>query len=189
MDLEKNSRKLTTLLALVTAHRAQTLSKMLIDNIEFQTDKVVIKIPDLKKTSRAGSAQPLLSLPFFHERPSICPVRTLFTYLDKTKSSRSTQSLFMSLKKPHKSVTSQTISRWIRMTLGECGIDSTIFTAHSTRHASTSKAHSLRVSLDLIRKTAGLSGSSQVFGKFYNKYVCETDNTSFARSIMSNQLT
>ncbi|XP_049882818.1 uncharacterized protein LOC126378473 isoform X1 [Pectinophora gossypiella] len=189
LSLDQISKKMTTLLALVTAHRAQTLTKILINNIEFQPDKVIIKIPSLIKTSRAGAAQPILSLPYFNEKPQICPVKTLSAYLDKTKLLRDNQQpLFIGLKKPHKSVTSQTISRWIRLTLGECGIDTTIFTAHSTRHASTSKAHSLGVSLDLIRKTAGWSGSSSVFGKFYNKYIPSNNESSFARSIMSNNL-
>lgn len=187
LNLDKLTRKLVTLLALVTAHRAQTLAKILVNNIELHTDKVIIKIPDLIKTSRLGASQPLLILPYFQEKPEICPVKTLCVYLDRTKLLRcSHQSLFVGLKKPHKSVTSQTISRWIRLTLGECGIDVTLFTAHSTRHAATSKAHSLGVNLNLIRKTAGWSGSSIIFAKFYNKFITETNDSSFAMSIISN---
>lgn len=186
LELDKITKKLATLLALVTAHRAQTLTKILINNIEFHSDKVVIKIPDLIKTSRAGATQPLLTLPYFQEKTEICPVNTLSAYLDKTKLLRGNcQPLFIGLKKPHKSVSSQTISRWIKMTLGECGIDITTFTAHSTRHASTSKAHSLGVNLDLIRKTAGWSGSSQTFGKFYKRNIINSDDC-FARYIMLN---
>lgn len=189
LNIDTISKKLATLLALVTAHRAQTFTKILVSNIEFHPDRVIIKIPDLIKTSRAGAMQPLLILPYFQEKPEICPVRTLSVYLNKTKPLRGNyQPLFIGLKKPHKSVTSQTISRWIKMTLGQCGIDVTMFTAHSTRHAATSKARSLGVNLDLIRKTAGWSGSSLTFGKFYDKFIKNTDDVSFARSVMCNDL-
>lgn len=188
LNLEKISYKLSTLLALTTAHRAQTISKIDIRNIEFHINETCIKIPDLIKTSRPGATQPVLVLPFYREKPEICPVVTLRSYLGMTKDLRSDHCLFVSLKKPHKSVTSQTISRWIKATLGSCGVDVSTFTAHSTRHAVTSKAYKLGVNLNLIRKTAGWSGSSLTFGKFYNKNIVKDSSAddSFARTIMND---
>lgn len=49
LSLEKISKKLLTLLALVTAHRIQTFSKILISNIEIFNDKVIIKSQILLK--------------------------------------------------------------------------------------------------------------------------------------------
>ncbi|XP_047028734.1 uncharacterized protein LOC124636613 [Helicoverpa zea] len=186
-NLDKLSKKLATLLALTTAHRVQTLSKINIDNIEIFATKVSIKIPDLIKTSRPGAAQPELILPFFRERPEICPVSALGCFLELTKDLRKTKNLFISINKPHKSVTSQTLSRWIKSILGTCGIDVTTFSAHSTRHASTSKAYKTGVNLDLIRKTAGWSNYS-TFARFYNRNVNEIDkqDDSFARGVLLN---
>lgn len=79
LDLSKISQKLATLLALTTAHRVQTLSKINTKNLEFLGNEVRIKIPDLIKTSRPGTSQPMLILPTFHERPAICPVTTLLS--------------------------------------------------------------------------------------------------------------
>lgn len=190
ISLENISKKLVTLLALLTAHRVQTLSKINIKNIEKFATKVTIKIPDFLKTTRHGSLQPILVLPFFEEQPEICPVKTLLTYLEKTDALRNNNEyLFISFRPPHKAVSSQTLSRWVKETMNDSGIDVNIFTAHSTRHAATSAAHRLGINLDQIRKTAGWSGSSNTFYRFYNRTISyvnpENCNDSFARAIVN----
>lgn len=186
--LEKLTRKCITLLALVTTHRVQTLSKINIKNIEIFPSQITIKIPDLIKTSRIGNKQPVLLLPFFNEKPAICPAKTLISYLNKTASLRKSDMLFISYKKPHAAVSIQTLSRWIKLTLRDSGIDVSIFSAHSTRHASTSQAYKQGVNIDLIRKTAGWSGISNTFSKFYHKPIISTDLSAVAQAIIhSNQ--
>lgn len=189
LDLDKITKKLVTLLALLTAHRVQTLSKINIKNIEMFPTKVNIKIPDFLKTTRKGSLQPILVLPFFEERPEICPGKTLLAYLEKSRPLRGhIDSLFISVRKPYKAVGSQTLSRWIKDTLRDSGIDVNIFSAHSTRHAATSAAHGLGVNLDQIRRTAGWSGSSDTFYRFYNRtisYVNADEDVSFARAVVN----
>nr|XP_049695351.1 uncharacterized protein LOC126054309 [Helicoverpa armigera] len=185
LPLDKITRKLITILALVTAHRAQTLSKIKIENISYSSNEIHIKIPDLIKTSSVKSKQPMLVLPYFRERPEVCPAKLLIDYLHVTEQLRHNHTfLFISTKKPHGKVGAQTLSRWIKSTLETCGIDVSIFSAHSTRHASTSRAHIMGVNLDLIRKTAGWSGTSSTFGKFYNRSVSNAPRETFARSIL-----
>lgn len=187
LTLEKLSKKLITLLALSTAHRMQTFSKIKISNITFTDNQVLIKIDDLIKTSRIGSLQPILVLPFFTEKIQICPVLTLKTYLDKTQNLRNNHDyLFTSIRRPHGPVTSQTLSRWVKDILRCSGIDVSLFSAHSTRHASASMAHSLGVNLDTIRKTAGWSGSSNTFGKFYQRVIIDGKVDSLATCILRN---
>lgn len=187
LNLETLSKKTITLLALVTAHRVQTFALIKLCNINTINDcDIVIKVPDFIKTSRPQSLQPILRLPLFNERPEICPARCLKAYITKTRTLRSSDndSLFISHKKPYKKVTSQTLSNWIKQTLHSSGINTSIFTAHSTRHAATSAAKKLGVSLDVIRKTAGWSDSSCVFAKFYNKEIV-SDCNHFGRSVLS----
>lgn len=164
LSLDLLSNKTVTLLALITAHRVQTLSKINIKNIQMTPGCILIKIPDILKTTKIGSKQPILYLPFFTENPSICPAETLLCYLNRTAPLRKSDSLFVAIKKPHKPVGTQTLSRWIKRTLSDCGIDVTVFSAHSTRHAATSRARSRGVSIDTIRNTAGWSGNSNTFG-------------------------
>lgn len=176
-----------TLLALISAHRVQTLHKIKINNIESLPSQINIKIPDLIKTSKAGINQPMLCIPFFSEKPEICPATTLLCYINRTAPLRKTDNLLISFKKPHNIITTQSISRWIKATLKDCGIDDSIFTAHNTRHASTSKAHQLGVNIDVIRKTAGWSGTSATFGKFYHRTIINNDDQiTLARAILNN---
>lgn len=170
ITLELLAKKLATLLALTTAHRVQTLSLVDITNLEFLSASIRIKITERIKTSRRNAPQPVLILPYFRENPQICVATVLKTYLDRTKKLRgSCNNLFLTIKKPFRAASAQTLSRWIKNMLGESGIDTSIFSAHSTRHASTSAAERNGVSLDLIRKTAGWSDKSQTFALFYKR--------------------
>lgn len=189
IGLDKISKKLVTLLALVTAHRIQTLSKIKVCNIERSQLQIKIKITDLIKTSRVGANQPLLIIPFFNEKPEICPGKTLLTYLELTEPIRNNEdTLFLSFRRPHKAVSSQTLSRWIKDILSLSGIDTSTFTAHSTRHASTSAAQRLGVNIDQIMKTAGWSSGSHTFAKFYNRPINNVSSDCFGLAIMNDSV-
>lgn len=108
-------------------------------------------------------------------------------YINKTNSLRHNDYLFISYKRPHNKVSSQTLGHWIKNILLKSGIDTSIFSAHSTRHASTSSANRLGVSIDVIRKTAGWTESSSVFARFYNRDII-SDPNQFANSILSANL-
>lgn len=184
LNLKDLTLKTVTLLTLVTAHRAQTLSKISIDNIENRENSTILKITNLIKTSRANASQPLLVLPNFNKKPEICPASVLRTYVSVTQSLRGEEkTLFIGFRKPYRAVTAQTISRWVKTVLKDSGVDTNIFSAHSTRHASTSLAKQKGVSLDLIRKTAGWSGNSTVFARFYNRVIVNDNPENFARSL------
>jgi hypothetical protein len=47
--------------------------------------------------------------------------------------------LFISVIAPHGGVTANTMSRWIRISLKEFGVDTSVFNAHSTRGAAAAK--------------------------------------------------
>lgn len=170
------------LLALCTAHRVQTLSLIKVDQIKIQSDGIKIVITNLIKTSGPGRDQPVLFLPKFRENINICPATALEDYLTKTKDIRMQNSnLFLTCIRPYKNATAQTISKWIKAVLSESGVDTTLFRAHSTRHASTSAANAAGVSIDIIRKTAGWTSSSYTFAKFYNRPI--VDASEYARSV------
>lgn len=186
LSFEILSKKLITLLALVTAHRVQTLSLIRISNIRKIGDKrFAINVTDRIKTSVVNNSQPTLILPYFDEQPAICPARTLERYLIVSSEKRQTNCdyLIISFRKPYKKVCSQSISRWIKATLKESRIDIATFGAHSTRHAATSAANRLGVSVELIRKTAGWTDSSRTYAKFYNRNLAIDNSDVFARSL------
>lgn len=170
LSLEMVSRKLATLLALTTAQRMQTLAAISISNITF-ADALVIKISARLKTSGIGKSQPLLVFKPFTEKPELCVFSLTRFYIDLPRKLRSNScdSLFVSFRSPYKAVSSQTLGRWVKAELDAAGIDVSIFSAHSTRHASTSFAASKGINLDEIRRTAGWNDSSNVFARFYNR--------------------
>lgn len=183
LDLRKLTLKLTMLLALGSAFRVQTLHLIHLKSILVkQNSGVEIKIKGLIKTSKPGAIQPSAFFPFFKD-PDMCIARTIMTYLKATKDIRQDEKqLLISFSSPHKAVGQQTISRWLKLVMKEADVDEQ-FTAHSTRHASTSKAHLEGVSVNMIKSAASWSENSKVFAKFYNKPIL---GKSFAEAVFCN---
>lgn len=192
ISLEDLSRKTITLLAIASAQRMQTLSLIKLNNICIEEVNVIIKISELIKTSKPGAFQPLIRLPFIRENISICPATAVQQYIEKTASLRianqSNNNLFIGIRKPHKNVGSQTLANWVKKVLEESGINISIFGAHSTRHASTSAARRHGVNLEVVRKAAGWSDSSNVFLKYYNREIINSENNDFTHAIFKNNI-
>ena len=187
LDLRQLTLKLASLLAIVTAQRVQSLNLIRISNIHTEGESIVIKISDNIKTSRPGGVQPCFKLPPYHQE-SICVVSVLKKYLDVTDSIRSCDTLFISHSKPHKAVSNQTISRWLKNVLEIAGIDINVFSSHSYRHASTSKAFINNCTIDTIFSQAGWSSRSKVFAKFYNRPVsCTGSSSEFVTAVCSRK--
>lgn len=164
------SKKLIILLALGTGQRVQTLASLRLSQI-ILTDKLVIRFPDRIKTSAPGRPQPFFSFSPFKNNENICIYNLVKHYLQVTKHVRdpSCDAFFISFAPPHKAVGHQTISRWLKSGLSECGVDTNLFASHSTRHAATSVAAYRGVPLDIIKRAAGWSGASRTFARFYNR--------------------
>lgn len=182
LDLPTLSKKLITLLALLTGHRMQTFATISLANIRVSSEATRIFIPTRIKTTRTGCPQPVLVLPVYTDQ-KVCAAHTLNCYIQKTASLRGrNQLLFIALSQPHKPVGTQTLSRWVKDMLKACGVD-TSFSSHSSRHAATSAAKRGGVSLASIRATAGWTAGSQTFARFYDRPIIEPDTT-FALAVL-----
>ncbi|XP_044005613.1 uncharacterized protein LOC122850548 [Aphidius gifuensis] len=168
--------------------RVQSLALIKLSCIKFKSSTVEIKIEDITKTSRPGTFNPFLEFPWFKEKPGLCVALTLQEYINVTETIRKNKSgqLFLSYVKPHGEASSQTLSRWIKEILVECGIDDK-YTAHSTRHASTSFAFKKGLDYDTIRNSAGWSKDSSVFARFYNRPIT-VNNNNFAKTVILDQI-
>ena len=185
LSLQEITCKLTVLLLLSTGQRLQTITNIELCNIISTPDGINIKIPKRLKTSGINKTQPNITLPYFKEKPNLCVAQTIKTYINKTASLRGPQSnhLIITFKAPYKNASSQTLSRWVKTTLKKCGIDTTVFTAYSTRHAATSAAARKGASIDTIRCSAGWSSRSNMFALFYHRQI--KDNN-FAPLVLSS---
>ncbi|XP_051174806.1 uncharacterized protein LOC127290347 [Leptopilina boulardi] len=188
LTLEKLTMKLTTLLSLITAQRIQTLKAIRLENINLEREPIQIKITDRLKTTGRTRYQPLLEIPSFENQPELCAAGVLRTYIQKTekirKGDKTKGYLLLTYKKPHQAATTASISRWIKDTLNKSGINTDIFTAYSTRHASTSAAARRGINIEIIRKAAGWTANSSVFGRFYNRPLIQSE--SFAAAVIQN---
>ena len=168
LPLSHLTLKLTMLLALTTAQRVQTLKVLNISDFQIYGDLVIIPIKEILKQMTASNNKLTLKLKVFEEEPSLCVVKCLKCYLDRTKGLRSSGNLLISYLKPYKAVSKQTISRWIKKVMYEAGIDTNVFKSHSTRAAACSKLKNDSVPVEEILKTAGWSNDN-CFRKFYDK--------------------
>jgi len=113
----------------------------------------------------------------------LCPVATLKSYDDRTKDFRGEETkLFLATIKPHRAVSSSTIARWLKRLLEVAGVDTSIFSAHSIRGASSSTASNMGISTSDILRTADWSSES-VFEKFYYKSI---QDPAYGRAVLSS---
>ena len=184
LDLKMLTLKLVMLIALVSAQRGQSLHILDIGPGRMK------EVPDGYgeflltshiKQSRPGYKAPTVVMRAYAANPSLCVCTCLKENLKRTKPLRGTEStLFVSFTKPHKRVSRETLSRWIRTVMTSAGVDTTIFKPHSTRAAATSKAKTASDPIQEILKTAGWS-SSRCFDTFYDKRV---ESSTFASAVL-----
>ncbi|XP_072164738.1 DNA-directed primase/polymerase protein-like [Diadema setosum] len=125
----------------VSAQRVQSLHSLHLDHMPLKTSGAQFVFKDLLKHSRPGNANLNLSMRAFPPDRQLCVVNYLQHYIKRTSTLRGKERyLFISFKKPHHRVTSQTIARWIKSTLSAAGINTQVYAAHSTRAATTSAA-------------------------------------------------
>ena len=104
LHVEQLSQKLVMLLALATAQRVQTLSKICINNIIISTREIQIKIPDRTKTTALNRYQPCLNIPFCTIQPELYVASTIIAYLERTETLRNDKDnkLFITYRKPYR---------------------------------------------------------------------------------------
>lgn len=183
LSLKKLTLKTVTLVAIILAARAQTLSVLSLTNMTKQTSAYLFTVgkTDLKQ-SRQGYTPPLLKLEKYPANPSKCVYTALSEYILRTEPLRGTErALFISYRKPHGKVGPSTISRWVKTMMAMAGIKVDTYRPHSVRAASTSKAFEVGVSLTEILNTAGWTNDS-TFAKYYRKEVVK--GPQFAQKVL-----
>ena len=86
----------------------------------------------------------------------------------------------LSIKSPHAPIGASTVARWIKDFLGDAGIDTSIYLAHSTRGAAASKAVAAGLSIETILRSGNWSSES-VFAKHYSRPI---ENESVASQVL-----
>eukprot|EP00079_Xenopus_tropicalis_P023183 XP_012815376.1 PREDICTED: uncharacterized protein LOC105946832 [Xenopus tropicalis] len=191
------------LVAIASARRVSELSALSCQRpfLTFHNDRAVLRtVPTfLLKVVTKFHLNQEITLPTFCPQPqnpkekalhSLDPVRALKFYLERTNHIRTTQSLFILPRGPHKGspASKVTISRWIKEAIRRAylakGKPSPLqVRAHSTRAVSTSWAFRNRASAEQLCKAATWS-SIHSFTKFYNFEVFAADSAHFGRKVL-----
>ena len=187
LSLKNLSLKLVMLLCLVTAQRGQALHLLDVNLMSTYDSSVVFTFnKPLKQSTPRTQVKPLVLKAYTHDE-SLCVFSTLKEYLRRTETLRVTGSqLLISFQKPHKAVSRDTISRWIRTVMQLSGINLDVYKAHSTRAASVSAAHRAQVPVQEILRKAGWS-SAQTFAIYYDKNLdtSESSASQFQEAILT----
>lgn len=189
LSLKDLSLKLVMLMALTQAARIQTLHLLLLDNISFGGNTVTLWLGGNIKQCRPKFNVHNIVFKAYTQDSSLCVVRTLTEYLDRTENLRPGSGnvdgkLLISYIKPHRCVTKDTVARWIKTMLCKCGIDTKKYTAGSIRPASVSMAKAKDVPIDTIMAKAGWT-QENTFAKYYHK-VIQGDKDSFQEAVLGS---
>ena len=160
------------LMALSNADRCSVLAALDLNHRSYQTNGVRFIIPGLTKSRRNG---PLIEAfyPSFQESPKLCPIRALREYEARSQERRqagATNPLFISVRKPYAPVKPCTIAKWIKRVMADSGVDTSVFSAHCTRGAATSRAKAAGVATADILRAANWS-SEATFCRFFHRLV------------------
>ena len=120
------------LLALVTGQRGQTLHLLTLGDVSFPLENMCsIKVSAKLKQTRPGVHLAPIELNAF-SFPKLSIVTHLQVYIERTKDVRSDEGFFIGCVKPHKHVSRDTISRWIKVVLKGAGIDFSVWCSQYT---------------------------------------------------------
>ena len=136
------TQKVTTLLALIGVPRGAELHLFDLNYMADFGNKLVFELPGTVKNVREGLKPKPLEFHKHEQDEKLCPVTCIRRYITLTEAWRTEgvpSAFFLSFKNPHKPVTKSTLARWIKDVLLLAEVDN-VFSAHSLRGASTSKA-------------------------------------------------
>ena len=170
LPLKELSMKTLTLMLLATSARGATLHALDISRMSIDREEITFHLTHLDvKQGRKGVATRPLVIKRLRADKAVCPWRLLVKYLSRIRPLRGDEkALFLTTCKPHGPAARDTMRRWVRETLLECGVDTAIFKAGSTRSASASAATRAGMPLEEVMAMGGWTRPS-TFQRFYNR--------------------
>ena len=186
LSLKDLSHRLAFLLCLLSGQRCQTINKLSLQHMSMTDSKVMFIIFEKLKHTRAGVHQKPLEFLAYPINQKLCILTHLKVYLEKTKMLRiDEKQLLISYIKPHKAVSCETISKWVKKFMAAAGIDTSIYKSHTTRSASTSSLAGKQSDIQDIMNAAGWT-KEETFQKFYKRDIFSPFN--FGRALLDANL-
>ena len=105
-----------------------TLGYLKVANMYFTDTEVTFTFDEILKHSRPSYKQKPLIFKAFTSR-DLFPAATLLIYLEHRLPVSHCSALFIATVKPHEKASKDSISRWIKLTMSEAGINSGLYTS------------------------------------------------------------
>jgi hypothetical protein len=167
--LKKLTHKLVMLLALLTGQRCQTIHKLDTRLMQKLRGKYVFTIGEKLKHTRPGTHQKPIEFMSYADK-DLCVVQHQDEYITRTTSIRADKSqLLISFIKPNNPVSKDMVACWIKEVLRDAGIDTNIYSSHSSRAAATSYGFAKGTRITEIMDAAGWS-NAQTFASYYQMF-------------------
>ena len=113
LSLKKLTLKTVCLVALISAQRAQSIEFMDIEYMTKNNDNFTFTMNTVIKQMKPGRKCSTIVIPKY-EDPDLCVYRLIELYIENTKQIRQSTKFWIGFNKPHKSISRQTISRWLK---------------------------------------------------------------------------
>ena len=184
LTLKQLTLKLVALLMLLAATRVHCIHAFSVKAMSLIGDTCTFYPIVLQKQARPSFPGDPITYRAYHDDVQLCVHSCLREYLDRRAQlvPEETHQLLITYRKPHHPAHKDTIARWLKSMLKEAGIDTTRFTAHSYRSATTSNVRQRDVPIQVILKQ-GQWSSENTFGKYYSKEI-EYDSNLYGRTIL-----
>jgi hypothetical protein len=188
LSLDRLTRRTLTLFLIATGQRLQALYSLLRSDIIMSENSMRIKYKT-KLKSNNPKTNPLVLRFIRHEDKRLCVFTHIVAYLGHPLTKGAEPKVFGTVKVPVKEASPATVSRLVKQTLAEAGIDA-CYGAYSARHASTSGAARAKIPLNQIMASAGWKRES-TFTRFYNRPLrvdIELPETNFIPTFMGGAI-
>ena len=135
LSIKNLSLKTVTLIALASLLCVSEMASISTGSVVFSDSGVKFSLSKPRKAQHNGALQVLF---FPHLQDVLCCPVCAITCVERTVNSRAVSNsphMFIALVSPFREVSANTISRWIKCFIGFTGVDTSVFSAHSTRGA------------------------------------------------------
>lgn len=162
--------KLATMFMLFSGQRLATIQSVCVKDIIINDHGCIVVLNLLQKTSKPGKHLSSVKFEEYKEEESLCIVSHIENYLQLSDSLRpqDCEKLFISFIKPHKTVSIDTLRRWVKGFMKDAGINTETYGAHSIRGAGASAVIDSGVPLDEVMSSVGWT-SEKTLAKHYQR--------------------
>ena len=172
IDFMTLSMKTAVLVALATGARQSEIHAIHLDYIRKTQSSWICDLQCIPKTFKKGNLDPALfkmEILINVDDPNLCPVRHLEQYISTTAHLRNTRYLFISTLAPFDRISSQRLSKWIRMMIARGLNKEDDLMLQSTRSVVSSDLFSKGIPVDQIMAKCHWKHSSSFYQHYHKR--------------------